>query len=82
MTDEARNFIADLLDRYNLKPKRGQQKTPAYTESEAEQALLMACSAVKALVNEGHSVRKAVEKVAKQRGIRERTLSYAYAGKR
>jgi len=65
-------FIADLLNRYQLKRKRGAQAMPAYRRSDAEVALLYALDEVRELLGSGkgtQAVFDAVEKVSDARGI-------------
>src|SRR5689334_948178 len=49
----ARFYLADLLDRYQLRRKPHGQATPAYTRSEVEKTLLLDIQAVNRLTNKG-----------------------------
>jgi hypothetical protein len=82
MTDAARQYLADLINRRQLKRKKGRQKTPAYTESEVDQRVFLAEDAVEALVEGGDSVLTSLAKVSKDARITEGSLVNARAGKR
>lgn len=64
----ARGHLANLLDRYQLKKKRGGQSTPSYDRSPAEAALICDVEAVNKLIKNGMSVKDAVAEVAERRG--------------
>jgi hypothetical protein len=75
---EARWYLADLLERYPLK-RRG-QKHPAYDPSRTEIRLEFAKVAVRELVQDGWSVKDAVEKLSADRKIPESILFSHYNG--
>jgi hypothetical protein len=89
MSDAARFYLADLIERHRFKRKKGEQKTPAYTKSEVEQFLTKAVWKVQAEVERGISVAKALDKISKSLGVPDglvddfyTTLSNAYLKRR
>ncbi len=76
-------YLADLLERYDLKKRPGRTRTPAYERSPAEATLHSAVEEVKYLVREEcKTVRKAIDVAAAQYGIQSCTLADAYEGRR
>lgn len=72
--------LRDLLERYNLKRRRGKQRTPSYNRTSRQAMMELALASVRAAVRHGMSVKKAVDKYAGN-GITEETLSLAYSGR-
>jgi hypothetical protein len=81
LTPDARHYLADLLDRYNLKRKRGKKATPAYNKSPVEEALWHAVKKVRARAA-GVSVEDAVAAAATEFSLRGSAVSRAYYRKR
>ena len=82
LSSTARAYLADLLDRYEFKNKRGRKRTPAYDRSRSEAMLYLAVQYVRDDVDNGMKVNKAVEKQALSYSIPEQTLHDAYAQRR
>ena len=68
MPREARRHLAHLLDRYQLKKKRGGQSTASYDMSDAEVTLFWDVKVVNKLIDNGMSTKDALDKVAERRG--------------
>ena len=72
MPREARCFLADLIDRYTLKKKRGRQRVPLYDKSHTEALLEMANEDVDDLMaTKVISLRDAADIVRKSYGLWE-----------
>jgi hypothetical protein len=80
--NEARIYLADLIDRYEFKRPNHRPRTPAYDRSRAELYLELGILKIKDRRSEGVSVDKAVARVSKELGIPENILTTAYFGKR
>jgi hypothetical protein len=65
---KARGHLANLLDRYQLKKKKGGQSTPTYDSSPAEATLALDVEAVNKLIKNGTSSKDALAQVAERRG--------------
>jgi hypothetical protein len=78
----ARGYIADLIARGVAKPP-SRPRTPAYTTSDKEAVLGMACEDVRCLVRDrGLGVREAVDLVAPHAGVDADILAKCYEGRR
>jgi hypothetical protein len=77
----AGEYLADLIER-GVRPAKGRPRVPMYKVSAAEGALLVAHGAVRSYVQNGFSVKDAVEVVARERGLDEDKLMNSYRGKR
>jgi hypothetical protein len=83
MPPEARGFIADLLERYELKKKtRGRPRLPIYDRSLVEAILLIGIQRIKEYRERGISVSEAVELAAEEFRLDPNKLRDAYHGKR
>jgi hypothetical protein len=78
---QARFYLADLLERHQLKKKRGAQSVPAYDRTYAEQRLIIAREDVRSRESR-ESVETALERVSKSHGIPPEVLADAYHGRR
>ena len=78
---DARWYVADLLERYQLKRKRGGKRTPAYDRSEAETWLIWAKEAVNQMTQDGTRKADAIERAARTYGVDSETLRSFLAGK-
>jgi len=78
---DVRIYLADLLARHQLKKKRGAESVPAYDRTDAEAMLELAIKDVRERES-GISVKDALEKASKSRGIPHELLSSAYRGSR
>jgi hypothetical protein len=79
---EARRFLADLIDRYQLKLKRGRKATPAYDRTYIEAILELAIDDV--LAHRG-AIDVALKEVAEEwdyEGITEKKLKNAFEKRR
>jgi hypothetical protein len=75
--------IADLLERHDLKKKRGRPRVPSYEMSDAERNALNLRDRVRELVNNGGmKSRDAIAKVAKENKMSEDSVANAYGGRR
>jgi hypothetical protein len=81
MLDEARDFLADLIERGVAKPP-GKPRTPKYRASDKETALAFAHSSVKRLIKQGKTHDEAIAVIAEEIGVLEKVLANSYAGKR
>jgi hypothetical protein len=79
---DMRTYLADLLDRHELKKSRGRQRIPAYDRSHAEALLEMAAMGVRNLVKSGESVKAALEIASEGSKIPLDILASAYRGSR
>jgi hypothetical protein len=79
-TEVACWHLADLLDRHQLRKKRGAQTTPAYDRTPREAFLEMAIVAVRDR-NKGVSVKDAIAEAAKRYYLSENEISDAYHGR-
>jgi hypothetical protein len=68
----ARVYLADLLDRYQLKKKRGGQSTAAYDRSPVDRILEAANARANELIESGMTTEGAFEKAAKEFSIPDR----------
>jgi hypothetical protein len=82
LPDVAQDYLADLLQRHQLKKKRGAPATPSYDVTDADIMLLWASQDVRKLVRDGRSVDEAVEQISAERGIPFDILKSAYRGSR
>jgi hypothetical protein len=82
LTPEARFFLADMIDRYQLKPKRGRKATPAYDRSPAERWLEYAIEDVYAHRGDIDTAFKEVARHYNTYGITEKKLKNAFDGRR
>ena len=78
---EARWYLADLLQRYNLKRPRGWRTTPAYDRSQGEAKLIWADESVRGSIKKGENVDSAIELAARVYGVNSETLRLFRAGK-
>jgi hypothetical protein len=82
LTPKARFFLADMIDRYQLKPKRGRKATPAYDRSRADRILELA---IEDLFTHRGDIDTALKEVARRYntyGITEKKLKNAFEGRR
>jgi hypothetical protein len=79
---EARLFLADMIDRYQLKPKRGRKATPAYDRTGVEAMLEIAIKDVSAHRGEIDVALKEVAQRYSIYGITEKTLKNAFEERR
>jgi hypothetical protein len=77
-----RHHLADLLERHELRRRRGGQQVPSYDRSDAEAALHSAISQARDYVQNGMSVSDALEKAAESNCVDRDKLDNAYAGQR
>jgi hypothetical protein len=77
---EARIYLADLLERHQLKKKRGAQSVPAYDRTYTELRLSLAIEDVRRLRESRVSVKDALDRVSKSRGIPPEVLASAHRG--
>lgn len=83
LTPDARWFLADLLERYDLRRPNHSPRVPAYDRSPAESIIFNAKRRVKELVKEkGLKVSEALEKVAIEYSLPTETLALAYNDRR
>jgi hypothetical protein len=83
MPRDFRYHLWDLLDRHDLKKKRGRPRLPSYDRSLAEVRVFWAISYVRKYVKDDRmKVRDAVAKAAAQLDISENVVANAYAGRR
>jgi hypothetical protein len=82
LSPRARFYLADLLDRFELKRPAHRPRTPAYDRTLAEAILLWGVQEARELVKAGMSVVDALDKAAKESSIPLEILSNAYEGKR
>jgi hypothetical protein len=83
LSKRARFYLANLLERHQLKKKQGARETPAYEQSETDVALAYAVGEMKDLIeNEKKSFVDALAQVSESRSIPDNTLDNAYKGKR
>jgi hypothetical protein len=75
LPDEARVFLADLLERYQLTRAAHRPRTPAYDLSNSESRLSLAKEVVRAYRTNGKSFKDAVKAAAKEHSIDENTLA-------
>jgi len=82
LSDTARDYLAETAGAVLTQAEKEAPKTPAYTESAAEQAIIKAIGAAKKLVENGTSVEDALTAISNKTGINKHTLSAAYHGTR
>jgi hypothetical protein len=82
LSSAARGYLADLLQRHQLRKKRGAPATAAYDVTDADVTLLWASQEVRKLVQDGRSIDEAVEQIGAERGIPFEILKSAYRGSR
>jgi hypothetical protein len=79
----ARQWIADLLSRYELKRKRrGRPRTPNYDRSDAEALLLLAMQRYRGLREEGLGQSEAIEQAAQSYSLSPDVVRNAVEGRR
>jgi hypothetical protein len=78
LTPDTQNLLADLLEQYPFKRKRGAQPTPLYDLPPAEAVLWPACAAVRALVKAGMRVSSAVDRIGAEHHIPPDILYASY----
>jgi hypothetical protein len=81
LTPQARWFLADMLDRYDLKKPASRPRTPAYDRPPAEEKLFWGEKAVRER-DRRVSVRAAISEAAITYGISESSLEAAYNERR
>jgi hypothetical protein len=82
LSQVVRFHLADMLDRYELKKKRGRPRGPSYDISDAERTALYARNQVRGLIKGGMKARDAIAKVAKEIKMSENKVANAYGGRR
>lgn len=83
LSHEARAYLADLLDRYQLKKKRGGQSTAAYDRSPADRVLELGDARANDYIErDGMTVERACNKAEKEFGIPDGFLIDFHTGKR
>jgi hypothetical protein len=78
----ASHCLADLLERYELKRKRGAQRTPAYDLSPADRKLMFARNAYRNERHKGKTPEQAVEATARELGLTAAVVRNFIAGRR
>ena len=79
---DVRFHIADMLERYELKKKRGRPRVPSYDRSDAERTAIYVRDRVRDLIKEGMKAGDAIAKVAEENKMLESTVDNAYGGRR
>jgi hypothetical protein len=79
---DGRAFLADLIERYELRRPAHRQRAPAYDRTPAESRLAQAKESVQAYRTSGMSVKDALAKAAKEHSIGENTLVNSWSGRR
>ena len=75
-------YIGDLLDRYDLKPRKERPRTPGYLRTAEQIKLIAAVVNVHEQVHRyGEALAVALQQVAAETGLSEETLSAAYLGR-
>jgi hypothetical protein len=82
LSRSARHYLADMLERYQLKRPRGKQRTPAYDRSDAEAMLLLAKEAYREERHQGRSPKEALATAAKRYHLVPDVLKAAVEGRR
>jgi hypothetical protein len=77
----ARQYLADLLVRYNLKKKPNKPKTPLYEFPPRVAELLRANEQVRRLIRHGDEPAAAIRECARVFGFDERAVRQVYEGK-
>src|SRR5262249_47821831 len=78
---EARWYLADLIERYELKRPRGGQRTPAYQRSDTDAKLSRASKSLREYVAQGRKLADVMGKVADTWGVDAYTLRNYHEGK-
>jgi hypothetical protein len=78
---ECQSLLADLLERHQLKKKRGAPRRPIYESTPEERKLLKAGHCVRERQHGGATFDSAVDAVARERDIHPRKLSNFMQGK-
>ena len=79
---EGRAFLADLLERYELRKRKGKPRTPAYDRTLVEAMMLIGIQLVRHIRKYGVRTDDAVKLAATYLLIDPHKLGEAYAGKR
>jgi hypothetical protein len=74
--------IADLLERYELRKKRGRPRVPSYDMSDAERNGLRMREQVRDLIKGGMKAGNAIAKVAQENTKSAHTVANAHGGRR
>lgn len=82
LSKDVRLYLADLLERYELKKPKHRPPTPAYDRTDADAMLLTGVQRTRDYVNSGMSVKDALAKASKQSCIPLELLGNAYEGRR
>jgi hypothetical protein len=82
LTPTVRHYLTDLLERHNLRRRRGGQQTPAYDRSLREGRICLALAEVREYVQSGMRVSDAVEEAAKRHRLSVEQVANAYNGRR
>jgi hypothetical protein len=82
LSPEVRFYLADLIERYELKKPPHRPRTPAYDRTAADAMLLLGIQRVKELVTAGMAVKGALENASKDHSIPLESLASAYYGRR
>jgi hypothetical protein len=81
LSHNVRLHIADLLERHDLKKKRGRPRDPSYKMSDAEWTALHVSDQVRNLIKGGMTAKDAKAKVAEENNMSENTVANAYEGR-
>jgi hypothetical protein len=79
---EVHHYLADLLDRYELKPPAHRHRAPAYDLTKSEARLMMLKDRVETFQKHGMNFNDAVDKVAEQWSMNAQILANFCQGKR
>jgi hypothetical protein len=82
LSPNVRFHIADMLERSDLKRKRGRPRVPSYDRSVAERNVIYVIAQVRDLIKGGMKARDAIAKVAKENKMVENTVANACGGRR
>lgn len=79
---EGRAFVADLLERYELRMRKGKPRTPAYDRTLVEAILLICIQRIREYRDRGIKLDDALDMAAEEFRFDRDKLKDAYAGKR
>jgi hypothetical protein len=82
LSHSVRLHIADLIERHDLRKKRGRPRDPSYKMSDAECTALHVSDQVRNLIKGGMTAKDAKAKVAEENNMSENTVANAYEGRR
>ena len=82
LSPEVRFYLADLLERHELKKPPHRPRTPAYDRTAADAALELAVRRVRDYKSGGMGIERALERVSTEHSIPLEVLGNAYEGRR